>query len=66
MIYMMTREQLADWLKLQNVESLKASTGLSTKTLYRIRSGGKPPSFDTLQKLLKAGAKPVKPAKAES
>ena len=64
MIRMMTREQLSEWLKLQNVEALKASTGLSAKTLYRIRSGGKPPSFDTLQRLIKAGAKPVKPAKA--
>ena len=63
---MMTREQLAEWLKQQNVEAVKAETGLSIKTLYRIRSGGKPPSFDTLQKLIKAGAKPVqrKPAKA--
>ena len=62
---MMTREQLAEWLKQQNVEAVKAKTGLSIKTLYRIRSGGKPPRFDTLQKLIKAGAKPVqsKPAK---
>ena len=55
---MMTREKLAEWLKTQNVEALKAVTGLSVKTLYRIRSGRKNPSYGTLQKLIKAGAKP--------
>ena len=57
---MMTREQLSIWLRQQNVEDIKAKTGISTKTLYRIRSGGKAPRFDTLQKLIQAGAKPVK------
>ena len=55
---MMNREQLSDWLKTQNMEALKVVTGLSTKTLYRIRSGLKNPSYGTLQKLIKAGAKP--------
>ncbi len=51
-----SREQLAEWLQQQNVAALKERTGLSIKTIYRLRSGGKLPSFDTLQKLIKAGA----------
>ncbi len=51
-----SREQLAEWLQRQNVAALKERTGLSIKTLYRLRSGGKQPSFGTLQKLIDAGA----------
>ena len=51
-----TREQLAEGLKGQNVADIHAKTGLSIKTLYRIRSGGKKPSFETLQRLIEAGA----------
>ena len=54
---MLTREQLAEWLQTQNVEALAGLTGLSSKTIYRLRWGKTKPSYSTLELLLQAGAK---------
>lgn len=54
---MLTRQQLAAWLQTQNVEALATVTGLSSKTIYRLRWGKTRPSYETLELLMQAGAK---------
>ena len=54
---MLKREQLAEWLQMQNVEALATQTGLSSKTIYRLRRGKTRPSYQTMELLMQAGAK---------
>lgn len=62
---MLKRDQLAAWLQTQNVEALASLTGLSSKTIYRLRRGKTRPSYQTMELLIQAGAKAApKPRKA--
>jgi DNA-binding phage protein len=51
---MVTRQQLADRLKLVNVREVAREAGVSTKTIYRLRHSQNSPSLDTVERILSA------------
>lgn len=54
MAAMVTRDQLAELLKTVNVEAVSRESGLSIKTIYRLRNRQNAPTLDTVEKLLAA------------
>jgi len=54
---MMTRAELADLLRKVNVEALSKASGVSTKTIYRLRQAKNSPTLDTVEKLIDGEAK---------
>ena len=64
---MKTRDELATWLASMNVEALARESGISAKTIYRLRHKKHAPTLDTVQALQEAAmrlAASVKPSKA--
>jgi transposase len=51
---MLTRDQLADILKTVSVEALHKESGVSIKTIYRLRNRTNSPTLDTAAALLAA------------
>jgi hypothetical protein len=52
--HMLTRDQLADMLRTVNVEALAAASGVSVKTIYRLRHKQHSPNLETVGLLLPA------------
>lgn len=59
---MLTKAKLADMLDAVNVEDVARESGLSVKTIYRLRHQKHSPTLDTVAKLLAAIAK-INPTK---
>jgi transcriptional regulator with XRE-family HTH domain len=51
---MKTSDQLAELLKQVRVEDVAQRSGVSVKTIYRLRHKQHSPTLDTVEKLLKA------------
>ena len=51
---MMTRDQLAELLRTVNVEALARESGISTKTIYRLRAKENAPTLDTVASIVVA------------
>ena len=54
---MMTRKELSDLLRSVNVEELAGASGVSTKTIYRLRHQNTSPKLDTVAALVKGAAR---------
>lgn len=65
---MVTPKQLAEMLQQVNVGEVAKATGLSTKTIYRLRNQEHAPNLETVLKLLDAikASKPRKPKTAKA
>lgn len=59
---MMTRDQLAELLRSVDVQALHRESGVSTKTIYRLRAKENAPTLDTVEALVSA-AKRIKAAR---
>lgn len=53
----MNRDQLAEWLHKQNVRDLSLKSGVSVKTIYRLRHKKNMPNLATVERLVSAGRK---------
>lgn len=53
----MTKAELATLLRDVNVEALSEASGVSTKTIYRLRTGRRGTTLDTVEKLVAGVAK---------
>lgn len=62
--YMTTRQQLSALLRAVNVEALHAASGVSTKTIYRLRNDANAPNLATVERLL-AGVEKLGKAKRQ-
>ncbi len=51
---MMNRDQLAELLRTVNVDDLHRESGISTKTIYRLRNKENAPTLDTVEALVAA------------
>lgn len=51
---MLTKEELAAALQKVNVADVARRTGLTTKTIYRLRHAAHEPRLDTVQDILRA------------
>lgn len=51
---MLTRDQLSDLLLTVNVEALSKASGVSIKTIYRLRLKQSPPNYTTVLKICDA------------
>lgn len=51
---MITRDQLAELLRQCNVEDVARESGVSIKTIYRLRHRANAPTLDTVEKLVEA------------
>lgn len=63
---MMTRDQLAELLSSVSVEEVSKKSGLSTKTIYRLRHKQHAPTLDTVEKIVSAVSALTKPRRAKA
>jgi hypothetical protein len=63
---MLTRDQLADMLRTVNVEALSAESGVSVKTIYRLRHKKHSPNLETVELLLPAIKRLQRPARSKA